>query len=97
MLEIDKNNNERSVDVDSDSQQWLTNPKAVPTEITLKYVFQSQGYLYTKVDDLTVSVARLVYQHHNPDEFLEHKQPIYHIDGDKQNNQIENLSPFRRG
>jgi len=95
MLEIDKTGNSRNSQPDSDSQKWLQDPKAVPPELNLTYVYESNGYLYTKVGGDTRSIAGMVYRHHYPDEHIADRRPIYHIDEDKHNNEIDNLSLMR--
>ena len=80
---------------DSASQKWISDPKVIPPEIEVTFVYESKGYLYSKKDGVTKSIAGMVYRHHNPTEQVAFRRPVYHMDGDKHNNQISNLSLMR--
>lgn len=93
MLEIDNTHGNKNPN--SASQKWLADEKAVPSELNLIYVYESNGYLYTKIDGATRSIAGMVYRHHHPEEQIAFGKPVYHIDHNKQNNEISNLSLIR--
>ena len=79
----------------SRSQKWVNDPIAVPPEVEVTYVYAVKGSLYTRIDGKTCSIAKLVYAYHYPKVFIAPRARIWHIDGNKENNVIENLTNLK--
>ena len=100
MLEHDTNRRRKGIGrPGSKASRLRANPKVYPKEVLEKYgtlaVFEVAGYIYAHVGGTSRSIARLVWQIHNPDYDLTTNSKIYHIDGDGHNNVLENLTPIR--
>ncbi len=76
-----------------------SNPLTYPPELFAKYgeaaLYLSGGYAYAHINGKSISLARMVYALHHPDYDFTTNQKVFHIDGDKLNNTVQNLTVIR--
>lgn len=84
----------------SNSETLKLDHKAVPPEVFDVFgrfmVFDANGAIYGRIKSKNIPMTRLVWWCHYPDErFPPHGKPVFHLDGNKQNNQFSNLTMKR--
>lgn len=96
-LTQDNNRHNKGIARAGASTEFKKDHNAYPPELRRRHgeltVYKSGGLLYTSVNGKTSSIAKLVWEIHHPDW---NSSRVYHIDGNRMDNRISNLTPSRK-